>query len=943
MATEHPRPPRATSHPVTARDTLDLVQQLAAEIQRQQGTATDVELSTDLDRQLGFDSLARAELIQRAEKTFALALPPELITSIDTPEDLYRALCLATSQAPAPIVTAPQPAVGQISLPRQARTLQEVLIWHANHHPDRPHLHLYSRADHYDTVSYSQLYRQARQMAAGLAGYGITPGEPVAIMLPTCCDYFYVFYAILLLGAIPVPIYPPARPNQLENHLLRHRHILANAGVTLLITLAQAKSLAILLKMHLPTLRHVLTTGELKLRQAALPAVAAQAEDIALLQYTSGSTGQPKGVILSHRNLLSNVRAMGNAIVARPSDVFVSWLPVYHDMGLIGACLGSLYHAIPLVIMSPLLFLARPRQWLWAIHQHRGTLSAAPNFAYELCLNKLDDSELEGLDLSCWRLAWNGAEPVNPDTLNRFADKFAAHGLPTTALSPVYGLAECSVGLTFPPLGRPPRIDTIDRRQLATFGRAVSCPDGTTDAMRNAALGYPLTGHQIRIVDGAQRELPERQEGEVQFQGPSATRGYYHSDSQTRALFRGEWLVTGDRGYLADGELYLTGRSKDIIIRAGRNIYPHELESAIGAMAGIRRGGVAVVAVDDSRGGTEQLVILAEYRKDPQEAPAPEAINDLCQRLIGTLPDQIRFVPPRQLPKTSSGKIRRRQCAELYRQGMLERPARAPWLQILRLLAGAIPARLGHAWQAGKQLALAGYQWAWMILLAPAVWLLVVLLPSRRLAWQIARNGARLLAWVTATRIRIEHRDRLDQLTSGILVANHASYLDGLLLMIALRHPCRFVAKAELRANPFARLFLARLDTQFVERFNPRQSLDDARRLEQLAAGGAPLCYFPEGTFHRAPGLGRFHLGAFTAAVNAGQPVVPVTLIGSRDKLRGDSLFPRAGDVTLIVGEPVAPSGNDWRAALLLRDRIRGEILSHCQEPDLLQRPPTAD
>ena len=933
MATEHPRPPAVTPHA-----TLTLVQQLAREIQRQQMTVPDIELTTDLDRQLGFDSLARAELLQRAEKAFELSLPPELITSIDTPQDLYHALCLATSQAPVPMTGAPLQPAGQVSLPRQARTLQEVLIWHATHHPERPHLQVYTTAEHYETVSYGQLHDQARRMAAGLAAYGIKAGQPVAIMLPTCSDYFYVFYGILLLGAIPVPIYPPARASQLEDHLLRHRHILDNAGVSLLVTLAQAKSLAVLLKMHLPSLRHVLTTGELKQRETDLPALAAKAEDIALLQYTSGSTGQPKGVILSHRNLLSNVRAMGSAIAARPTDIFVSWLPIYHDMGLIGACLGSLYHAIPLVIMSPLLFLTQPRQWLWAIHHHRGTLSAAPNFAYELCLNKLEDEDLAGLDLSCWRLAWNGAEPVNPGTLSRFAERFGRYGLSSSALSPVYGLAECSVGLTFPPMGRSPVIDTIDRRQLTHFGKAIACPAETSDAMHNVALGFPLAGHQIRVVDDAQRELPERQEGEVQFQGPSATRGYYQSQTATRALFSGDWLVTGDRGYLANGELYLTGRSKDIIIRAGRNIYPHELETAISELPGIRKGGVAVVAVANSRDGTEQLVILAEYRQTPADAPAPETINELSLRLIGTLPDQIHFVAPRQLPKTSSGKIRRRQCAELYQQGLLDRQTRAPWLQIIRLMAAAIPARLGHTWQAAKQLAFAGYQWLWMLLLAPTVWLMVVVLPSRRLCWRIARSGARLLAWVTATRVHIEHRERLEQLQSGILVVNHASYLDGLLLMIALKTPCRFVAKAELRNNPFARLFLSRLDTQFVERFDPQQSLADARRLEKLAKNGSPLCYFPEGTFHRAPGLGRFHLGAFIAAVNAGQPVVPITLLGSRDKLRGDSLFPRTGDVTLIIGEPVAPPGRDWRAALLLRDEVRSEILSHCREPDLVQR-----
>jgi acyl-CoA synthetase (AMP-forming)/AMP-acid ligase II len=203
-------------------------------------------------------------------------------------------------------------------------------------------------------------------------------------------------------------------------------------------------------------------------------------DDIAFLQYTSGSTGQPKGVVLSHADLLANIRAMGEAVAVRSDDVFVSWLPLYHDMGLIGAWLGSLYFGVPLVSMSPLAFLARPRRWLEAIHRHRGTLSAAPNFAYELCLKRLHDADLERLDLSCWRRALNGAEPVSADTLHRFAARFARCGLRPEALAPVYGLAEAAVGLTFPPPDRGPVIDCIDRERFATAGGALPrCPATT--------------------------------------------------------------------------------------------------------------------------------------------------------------------------------------------------------------------------------------------------------------------------------------------------------------------------------------------------------------------------------------------------------------------------------------------------------------------------------
>ncbi|WP_031303963.1 AMP-binding protein, partial [Pseudomonas sp. EGD-AK9] len=239
--------------------------------------------------------------------------------------------------------------------------------------------------------------------------------------------------------------------------------ILTNAEARLLITVSEARLLARLLRPQVPSLRRIASVAELAGEGGGCVTPARGAQDLAFLQYTSGSTGQPKGVMVSHANLLANLRAMGQALQVGPQDVFVSWLPMYHDMGLIGAWLGSLYHGVRLALMSPLAFLARPARWLWTIHRLRGTLSAAPNFAYELCLSKLPEAELEGLDLSCWRLACNGAEPVNPDTLRRFAERFARYGLAPAAQTPVYGLAEATLGVAFPPLGRGLLVDRVQR------------------------------------------------------------------------------------------------------------------------------------------------------------------------------------------------------------------------------------------------------------------------------------------------------------------------------------------------------------------------------------------------------------------------------------------------------------------------------------------------
>jgi acyl-CoA synthetase (AMP-forming)/AMP-acid ligase II len=266
---------------------------------------------------------------------------------------------------------------------------------------------------------------------------------------------------------------------------------------------------------------------------------------------------------------------MAQAAQVDTQDLFVSWLPLYHDMGLIGAWLGSLHVGMPLVIMSPLSFLQRPARWLQAIDQYRATISAAPNFGFDFCLRKLADPEIEQLDLSCWRLAFNGAEPVQPATLRGFIERFGPCGFRPQAFMPVYGLAESGVGVAFPPIGREPVVDRIRRGTFAATGRAEPVQgDRDGDTVEFVACGGSLPGYQLRVVDDTDRELPERTQGHVQFQGPSATTGYFRNPAATRQLGHGDWLDTGDLGYLAAGDLYVTGRVKDLIIRAGRNPPP---------------------------------------------------------------------------------------------------------------------------------------------------------------------------------------------------------------------------------------------------------------------------------------------------------------------------------------------------------------------------------
>ena len=352
--------------------------------------------------------------------------------------------------------------------------LLEVLEWHVAHDPDRLHLAvLEDDSTILGTLSYAELAKQSRSVAAGLVERDIMPGDRVALMLPTGLDFFTTFFGVLYAGGIPVPIYPPMQRSQIEDYARRQAGILRNAGARLLVTVPEGIRLGAILKGLVPSLSSIESAMTLSGLSTDIPLpILRDGSATALIQYTSGSTGDPKGVVLSHANLLANIRGIGRAVAASSADIFVSWLPLYHDMGLIGAWLGCLYYGAPLYAMSPLAFLARPQSWLWAIHRFRGTISAAPNFAFELCLSKIDDSDLKGLDLSSLRLVGNGAEPVSVDTLRRFIDRFAAYGFRSGAMAPVYGLAENAVAVTLPPPGRPPIIDRVDRAALSTRGIA---------------------------------------------------------------------------------------------------------------------------------------------------------------------------------------------------------------------------------------------------------------------------------------------------------------------------------------------------------------------------------------------------------------------------------------------------------------------------------------
>jgi 1-acyl-sn-glycerol-3-phosphate acyltransferase len=921
---------------------LDIVQRLVGEL-HPGGPPARVTLDSLLDRELGFDSLGRVELIARLERAFEASLPEAVLVAAETPRDLVRALQAGAHRAPTPRpFPAPPATVGAAdAAPADVDNLLAVLDWHVHAHAQRPHVYLVTETGEEEILSYGALAEGAAAVAAGLRARELQPGQAVAIMLPTSREYFFCFYGVLRAGGIPVPIYPPTRASQIEEHLRRHARILANAQATALITVAAAKPVARLLRLQVEGLHTVVTAQELAETPAPSAAHAPQAQDIAMLQYTSGSTGNPKGVILTHANLLANIRAMGDASQAGSGDVFVSWMPLYHDMGLIGAWLGSLLYAIPLVVMSPLTFLAHPERWLWAIHRHRATLSGSPNFGYELCLRRIQDRDIEGLDLSSWRMAFNGAEPVSPDTITRFTERFARHGFRPTTMAPVYGLAESAVGLAFPPPGRTPVIDRIQRQPFMSQGRALPADAGDPHALRFVACGRPLPGHQIRIVDDTGHEVGEREEGRLEFQGPSATSGYFRNPEETRKLFHDGWLDSGDLAYTVGADVVITGRVKDVIIRAGRNIYPHELEEAVGNIPGVRKGCVAVFGSADPASASEKVVVLAETRETDAATHTRlrDAIGAAAIDLIGAAPDAVVLAPPHSVLKTSSGKVRRAASRELYERGRLGAPTRSLWRQRLRLLWVSARPQVRRALRALATLLYAVYAWIVFWTLAPLVWGLTALLPRRPAwNWTISRAAARFGLWLAGMPLRVQG---LGNLSAGacVLVANHASYLDGIVLVAALPRHFSFVAKGELLARLVPRVYLKRLGAHFVERIDVARGVEDARQLARAARHGARLAFFPEGTFDRMPGLLPFRLGAFVAAAEAGVPVVPVAIRGTRSILRPDHWFPRRGTVSVTIGAPILPEGTDWPAAVRLRDATRVEIRKHCGEPDRVSTP----
>lgn len=517
-----------------------------------------------------------------------------------------------------------------------------------------------------DPVSWAQLHEEAKSTAGALQARGIGPGCHVSLLAPTSRALVTAIEAVWLAGATVVVLPLPMRLGSLEEFVAQTRVRIHGADSVLVIA---DDDLAAFLEPA-PDDPPMVLLSELKANLAPpgadrFVAPEINPESLAILQFTSGSTSDPKGVMLPHRVVVTNLDGVASAAELDPeSDVLVSWLPLYHDMGLIGLMSLAMYSGTDLVLGAPQDFMAAPAKWMQWISDFGGTATAGPNFSYALAARAL--KRMEGLDLSKMRVALNGAEPVDPATVEEFCAAAARHGFRPGAAFPAFGMAEVAIGGSFPPPMRGLCVDTVDRKILESERYAAAVAPGAEGSRALARLGRPIPGLEMRVCDSSSGAvMHEREVGELEIRGTSVTTGYYKHPVATAATFHDGWLKTGDLAYLVEGELVICGRIKDVIIVGGRNLFPEDVERAVGEVDGIRAGNVIAFGVEGRR-GKESVIVVAETKATYEAEALRAAVSMRVRDAIGLPAEEIVLVSPGTLPKTSSGKLQRSLCRSRY-------------------------------------------------------------------------------------------------------------------------------------------------------------------------------------------------------------------------------------------------------------------------------------
>jgi len=521
--------------------------------------------------------------------------------------------------------------------------------------------------------SYPQLLEEVGQVLGGLHRSGLKAGDKLILALSGNEEFLPAFWGCILGGIIPVPLPAPislftAGPalDRLHNvwKVLEKPYILLSEAV---VDQAADKPTA----THIPE-QNFLTFSALRNFQSETAVHKAQASDIAYVQFSSGSTGRPKGVMLTHQNILSNVRAIETGLAMHEKDITLSWMPLYHDMGLIGYHLVPLHFKINHFLMNTSDFIRRPLQWLDSLEKHRATITAAPNFSQTMVLNHLGRKEHKKWDLSSVRLILNGAEPIAVSLMSRFTKEMSGFGIKPQAMLPVYGLAEATLAVTFPRIGELPGIETLFRSGLQSDGRAVPANTGDVSAIRFANVGFPLQDCQVRIVNDADEVLPEGRVGHIQVSGQNVTSGYYNNPAATKEVFCDTWLRTGDLGYMRADSLVVTGRAKDILFVNGQNYFADDLEHIAQKISDVQAGKVAVCGCFDEQKGRDTLLVFLKSGSPEKSVELFGKVKQHLQRAAGVTVDVMIPLKSNQFPKTSSGKLQRYKLRKQYEQGAFD-------------------------------------------------------------------------------------------------------------------------------------------------------------------------------------------------------------------------------------------------------------------------------
>lgn len=508
-----------------------------------------------------------------------------------------------------------------------------------------------------EQVTWAQFHDQARAMAAAMQARGVVPGSHIGLLGPTSRPLVTAIQATWLCGASVVVLPLPMRMGSIEEFVAQTRLRLVSADVALLLIDADLAPFV----EPAPGDPPMAQFGELmgQARSSSFNSVPNDLDALAILQFTSGSTSDPKGVMLPHRQVGANLDAIAVGTALDPNeDVLISWLPLYHDMGLIGLMTLGMTTGTDLVLAAPQDFLASPLRWAEWFDRYHGTATAGPNFSYSLLARALGRSA--ELDLSRWRIALNGAEPVDPKTVETFCAAGAPHKLDPRAVFPAYGMAEAVLAVSFPEPFTGMALDVVDRRVLEDNNFAAALAPGAEGSRQLVKLGRAVKGLELRIVDAGGNTMSDREVGEVQVRGASVTTGYYKRPDATASSFDGEWLRTGDLGYFADGELVLCGRSKDMIIVGGRNVFPEDVERAVAEVEGVRAGNVIAFGIE-GRKGKESIVVVAETKVE-DTAATRKLVAERVLASVGLPASEIVLVEPGTIPKTSSGKLQRSLC-----------------------------------------------------------------------------------------------------------------------------------------------------------------------------------------------------------------------------------------------------------------------------------------